>query len=170
MVVGTAGGLYLRSRFESRYMAADSMRPTLNVDDRILIDKSRDSRENIRRGDIIIFKPNQMLTAQGYNAPFIKRVIALPGETVAVRGGVWINGRQLRENYILETPQYQFGPVTVPPNSYFVLGDNRNNSYDSHIWGFITQDLVMGRATRIYLPPERARELPRPETRYFPTQ
>ena len=163
-VVGTAGIFYIRTQFEARYIASGSMQPTLEVNDRILIDKFLDPAEAIQRGDIILFNPTQTLQTKGIKDALISRAIGLPGETIEVKqGGVWINGQALKENYLLEAPQYQFGPVKIPANSYFVLGDNRNNSYDSHFWGFVTRDLIIGRATRIYLPAERSQALPRPE-------
>ena len=85
-------------------------------------------------------------------------MIGLPGETVEVkRGQVYINGQPLQEDYIAEAPQYQWGPVKIPARHYVVLGDNRNNSYDSHYWGFVPRELIIGKAISIYWPPERAR-------------
>ena len=87
---------------------------------------------------------------------FIKRIIGLPGETVEVRAdeGVYINGSLLNEPYINEIPNYNFGPVTVPENSYIVFGDNRNRSADSHYWSypFITFDDIDGKAILRYFP------------------
>ncbi|MEQ8963911.1 MAG: signal peptidase I, partial [Coleofasciculus sp. C2-GNP5-27] len=65
-----------------------------------------------------------------------------------------INGQPLLEEYIEEAPEYQYGPVVVPDNHYLVLGDNRNNSYDSHYWGFVNQDLIIGKAIAIIYPAE----------------
>ena len=70
-----------------------------------------------------------------------------------------INDRPLQEKYIEAPPQYQYGPVTVPPNSYLVLGDNRNNSYDSHFWGFVPRDNIIGRAIVRFWPLNRIGEL-----------
>lgn len=89
--------------------------------------------------------------------PFIKRVIGLPGEKVEVKSGkVFINNQPLVEKYIAEPPQYTWGANTVPAKSYFVLGDNRNNSYDSHFWGFVPQNYIIG-TVGIYCPTERQR-------------
>ena len=81
-------------------------------------------------------------------------------ETVEVKGTkVYINNQPLEEKYIAQKPQYSYGPVTIPAKSYFVLGDNRNNSYDSHFWGFVPQALIIGKAIGIYCPSGRQRLL-----------
>jgi signal peptidase I len=101
-----------------------------------------------RRGDVVVFRfPNQP------DRDFIKRIIAVPGETVQVKEGlVYINDKPLDENYILERPNYNYGPEVVPDGEYFVLGDNRNNSYDSRSWGFVPEKNIIGRAWVSYLP------------------
>jgi signal peptidase I len=90
-------------------------------------------------------------------------VIGLPGETVEVKGGrVYVNNQPLREKYIKESPQYDYGPVIVPNDQYLVLGDNRNNSYDSHYWGFVPQDNIIGRAAVRFWPINRVGEIGAP--------
>jgi signal peptidase I len=126
----------------------------------------------IRRGDVIVFKyPEEP------DRDFIKRVIGLPGETVELRDKkVYINGSPLDEPYVhfLEPPRGEngstlheftsfdvrerYGPVTVPPNQYFVMGDNRDNSQDSRYWGFLRRDYVKGKALVIYWSYEAGRE------------
>ncbi len=146
--------------FEVRYIPSGAMLPTLQVNDRVLIDKLAYRSRPPKRGDIILFEPTDTLRQQNFRDSFIKRVIGLPGETVKVRGRkVSVNNQPLEENYISDKPNYEYGPVKVPPNSYFVPGDNRNNSYDSHYWGFVPQALIMGKAIRIERPPERRRLL-----------
>lgn len=121
---------------EARYIPSTSMLPTLKVNDRLLIEKVGYRFDSPERGDIIVFSPTKTLQGQGYHDAFIKRVIGLPGETIAIRGGiVYVNGEPISEPYIAEPPNYHCEPVTVPNNHYLVLGDNRNNSYDSHLWG-----------------------------------
>jgi signal peptidase I len=145
---------------EARYIPSGSMLPTLQINDRLIVDKVGYRFTTPQRGDIVVFSPTETLERQNFHDAFIKRVIGLPGETVEVKGGrVYINGNALRENYLNETPQYQWGPQTVPPNSYLVLGDNRNNSYDSHYWGFVPQDKIIGRAVVRFWPPERVGEI-----------
>jgi signal peptidase I len=123
---------------------------------------------DIRRGDIVVFKyPEEP------DRDFIKRVIGLPGETVELRNKkVFINDKALDEPYIhfLTPPSndYQevtsadvrerFGPVTVPADRYFVMGDNRDNSQDSRYWGFLPRDYVKGKALMIYWSYESGRE------------
>jgi signal peptidase I len=151
---------------EARYIPSGSMLPTLQINDRLIVDKVGYHFKNPQRGDIIVFSPTETLKRQNFHDAFIKRVIGLPGEKVEIKGGrVYINGTALRENYLNETPQYQWGPQTVPPESYLVLGDNRNNSYDSHYWGFVPRDKIIGRAVVRFWPFDRAGEID-PEPNY----
>lgn len=150
----------LEDAFEVRYIPSGAMLPTLQINDNVLIDKLSYRSHSPKRGDIVIFKPTTTLLQQHFKDVFIKRIIGLPGEKVEVRDRkVYINNQYLKENYIAEAPNWQYGPVNVPANSYFVLGDNRNNSYDSHYWGFVPQDLIVGQAVRIFWPPSRQGEL-----------
>ncbi len=142
--------------FEARYIPSGAMEPTVQVNDRLIIDKHTYKSESPKRGDIVIFKPTEALEKQNFKDSFIKRIIGLPGEIVEVKNGkVYINNIPLQENYIAEPPNYEYGPVKIPANSYFVLGDNRNNSYDSHYWGFVPQSLISGKAIGIFCPIER---------------
>lgn len=144
-----------REAFEARYIPSGAMEPTLQIGDKLLIDKHTYKSEEPKRGDIILFNPTETLRQQNFQTALIKRVIGLPGETVEIKTGrVYINTRPLQEDYIQEPPDYQYGPVKVPTNSYFVLGDNRNNSYDSHYWGFVPRSLIFGKAIGIYCPIE----------------
>jgi signal peptidase I len=105
-----------------------------------------------KRGDIIVFRaPNQAVGAP--ERDFIKRIVGLPGETVEVRAcKVFVNGQALDEPYIEELPLYTYGLETVPPGQYFVLGDNRNNSSDSHSWGMLPKENIIGQAWFTYWP------------------
>lgn len=141
---------------EARYIPSGSMTPTLQVNDRLIIDKWSYRFQDPKRGEIVIFSPTEKLKQLNFNSPFVARVIGVPGDKVEVKGGlVYINNQALEEKYIQEPPKYNFGPVQVSSNSYFVLGDNRNNSYDSHYWGFVPRENIFGKATQIYWPPER---------------
>lgn len=163
---------------EARYIPSTSMLPTLQINDRLIIEKVGYRFTSPERGDIIVFSPTNELKRQGYNDAFIKRVIGLPGETISVKGGiVYVNDQPLSEQYIAEEPNYNCEPVTVPDNHYLVLGDNRNNSYDSHLWGnnrkqnydsqlwadnckqdswgFVPRDKIIGRAAVRFWPLDR---------------
>src|SRR5204862_2056418 len=159
-----------------------SMKESLQIGDHLLVNKfvfgptaPRPERAvlpvgTIKRGDVIVFKyPVEP------DRDFIKRVIGLPGETVEVREKkVYINGRPLDEGYVhfLAPPsapselhevtsfdvRERYGPVTVPPNQYFVMGDNRDNSQDGRYWGFLPRENVKGRALLIYWSYEAERE------------
>lgn len=101
-----------------------------------------------RRGEVIVFR-----YPQDPSRDFIKRVIGTPGETVEIRSGkVYINGIPVEEPYLRDLPLYMLPPQKVPLGNYFVLGDNRNNSSDSHIWGVVPIDNVVGRAWFTYWP------------------
>ncbi len=124
-----------------------SMQPNLYEGEYVIVDKISYTLSTPQRGDIIVFEK----TGQ---PDLIKRVIGLPGDTVEVRNQqVFVNGVALKEPYIANPPNYAFGPVQVEPGRYFVLGDNRSNSSDSHVWGTIPADTIVGRAWIIYWPP-----------------
>jgi signal peptidase I len=109
-------------------------------------------KKPIQRGHVIVFK-----YPEDPSRDFIKRVIALPGQTVEVHGGqVYVNGVARSEPYLDKPPAYEYGPVQVPEGQYFVLGDNRNNSYDSHSWGMLGESFMIGRAEVRYWPLAKA--------------
>lgn len=142
---------------EFRYIPASSMESTLQINDRLVVNKLIYHLDNPQRGDIIVFEATDNLKKEGYEDDFIKRIIGLPNEKVEVKNNqVYINDQPLEENYIKEKPDYNFGAVIVPSDSYFVLGDNRNNSYDSHYWGFVPTENIIGKATKIFYPFERS--------------
>ena len=146
-------------RYETRFIPSEAMLPTLQVNDKILIDKQAYKDKLPKRGDLILFNPTETLIENGYTAAFIERVIGLPGETIEIKdGNVYINGNAIAEDYILEPPKYSFPLTKIPAASYFVLGDNRNNSYDSHYWGYVPQELIIGKTVSIYYPPSRVRD------------
>ncbi|HIK46778.1 MAG TPA: signal peptidase I [Leptolyngbyaceae cyanobacterium M65_K2018_010] len=143
---------------EPRYIPSNSMDPTLQIGDRLLVDKLSYRWQPPHRGDIVVFKPPAQLVGLGYNGgqAFIKRIVGEPGDTLeVVDGQVRLNGQILAESYILAPPQYHLGPVTVPPGHLFVLGDNRNDSNDSHVWGPLPQANLIGRARFRFWPLDR---------------
>lgn len=120
-----------------------------------------------QRGDIIVFKYPVDPTRN-----FIKRCIGLPGDTIDIKNKkVYVNGKPLTEPYVVfKDPQIyprssyipreyserdNFGSVTVPPNAFFMMGDNRDNSYDSRFWGFVPEENIKGEALFLYWPPKR---------------
>src|SRR5919199_3600908 len=145
---------------EARYIPSGSMLPTLQINDRLIIDKISYDFRDPTRGDIVVFSPTDALKKQNFKDAFIKRVIGLPGDKVEVKDGlVYVNAQPLQEKYIEDQPNYRFGPVSVPPNEYLVLGDNRNNSYDSHYWGFVPRKNIIGRAVVRFWPLNRVGEI-----------
>lgn len=143
---------------EPRYIPSDSMVPTLQVSDRLVIDKLGYRFRDPQFRDIVIFRPPSLLQELGYgnDQVFIKRVIGLPGQTLSVQNGrVEVDGRVLQEPYIAAPPAYSLGQIQVPTGEYFVMGDNRNNSNDSHVWGFLPQEQIMGRAVWRFWPLDR---------------
>lgn len=145
-----------KSNIESRYISSSSMEPTLQVNDKIIINKLIYNSTKPQRGDIIIFEPTDSMKKEGFKDVFLKRIIGLPKEKVEIKNNqVYINDQPLEETYIKEKPDYNYSPIILPPDSYFVLGDNRNNSYDSHYWGFVPRENIIGKATKIYYPFER---------------
>jgi signal peptidase I len=143
---------------EPRYIPSESMFPTLDLGDRLVIEKVSYKFHPLDRGDIIVFQPPPQLQAIGYEADraFIKRAIAVGGDTVAVSNGiVYLNDRPLIEPYIAQAPEYNYPAVTIPAGQVFVMGDNRNNSNDSHRWGFLPQENIIGHAVFRFWPLDR---------------
>ncbi len=183
IVIAVILALFIRTFIVQAFkIPTGSMENNLLIGDHLLVNKfvfgptaSRLERAllpvgTVRRRDIIVFKyPEEP------ERDFIKRVIGLPGETVEVREKkVYVNGAALVEPYahFLEaasTPsefrevtsfdvREKYGPVTVPPNQYFVMGDNRDNSQDSRYWGFLPRDYIKGKALIIYWSYEAGRD------------
>jgi len=136
---------------EGRWIPSGSMLPTIQVGDRVMVNKFIYYFKEPERGDIVVFEPPESINQKD---DYIKRIIGLPGDKIEVKDGkVWVNDEPLDEPYILEPSNYEYGPVQVPENALFVMGDNRNISYDSHLWnGWLTMDHLKGKAFLIYWP------------------
>lgn len=149
---------------EARYIPSGSMLETLQINDRLIVDKLSYKFSSPQRGDIIVFNPTKALEKQNFHDAFIKRVVALPGEKVELKNGkVYVNGKVLQEKYVngqqtstdvcpAGEPPYLAKAVVVPPKSYLVLGDNRRNSYDGRCWGLVPSDRIIGKASVRFWP------------------
>ncbi len=122
-----------------------SMEPNFQEGQRVYVFKLAYKLHEPERGDVIVFHPPPPYNPKA--TPFIKRIIALPGDTVEIKmGSVYINGSQLHEPYINEPPNYTFHQYKIPEDNYFVLGDNRNNSNDSHTGWTVPRQSIIGKA------------------------
>ena len=138
------------------FIPTPSMVPTLKVDDRLLVDKITLRTRDVRRGDIVVFERPETFTDTSIK-DLIKRVVGLPGETLEGRdGAVWVNGKRLDEPYLVKgVTTSDFAPVKVAVDHYFVMGDNRPESFDSRFWGTVEREKIIGRALLRVWPPTR---------------
>ena len=142
--------------FENYRVVGQSMVPSLQNNQFLVVSKLDYRLHEPRRGDIIVFRdpfdPERKL---------IKRIIGLPGEIVEVqRGEVLVDNQRLSEPYISDLGRYNQSLTMIPDGQYYVLGDNRNNSSDSHTWGLLAGDKIVGKALLCYWPPEEWGLLP----------
>lgn len=140
---------------DTRIVPTTSMVPTIKAGDRLFVEKITYRFKGLERGEVIVFKPPAQ---SGLKDDLIKRLIALPGDTVEVKSGkLYVNDIAQEEPYLAEPIQYSMEKLEVPDNKIFVLGDNRNRSYDSHEWGFADIGSVKGKALLTYWPLDRVR-------------
>lgn len=140
---------------DSDIITSNSMRPTLRVGDRVFTNKLAYRKGMPGRGDIITFRFPSCTVGDAEDI-LIKRVIGVAGDTIEVRNAaVYRNGKRLDESYIKEAIQYEKPAILVPQGQLFVLGDNRNVSDDSHIWGVLDGRRVIGKATIRFWPMSR---------------
>jgi signal peptidase I len=132
------------------YVPSESMLSTIKPKTRILANRLHYYAKKPQRGDIVVFKyPDNEQTL------FVKRVIGLPGETVEVKNGiVYIDGEKLSEPYIKQPSSNNFGPYKVPEGRYFMMGDNRNSSWDSRYWTnkYVEKSKILGKVFLVYFP------------------
>jgi signal peptidase I len=143
---------------EPRFIPSESMVPTLLVGDRLVVEKISYHFHPPATGEIVVFAPPDALQAEGYTKEqvFIKRIIGRAGQTIEVKQGkVYRDGKPLTENYIAQQPNYEMSAANIPQGNLFVMGDNRNYSNDSHIWGFLPEENIIGRAVFRFWPLDR---------------
>ncbi len=138
--------------FQNFVVEGSSMVPTLMQGDRLIVSRLSYIFGQPERGDIIVFQ-----YPFGPERDFVKRIIGLPGETVAIQNGqVFINGKPLPpETYVQNHSRDNYGPITLAEDEYFVMGDNRTGSSDSRSWGPMQAHFIIGKAWLIYYPFER---------------
>ncbi|HEY7946239.1 MAG TPA: signal peptidase I, partial [Acidimicrobiales bacterium] len=150
LVLVVAVGLALGIRAyvaQTYFIPSASMQPTLLIGDRILVDKLSYRLHGVGRGDIVVFATPPKEPAEPGINDLVKRVIGLPGDVISSKGGrVYIDGRPLHEPYLVPgTVTTDITTQKVPPNEYFVMGDNRSDSQDSRFFGPISRSLIVGR-------------------------
>ena len=156
---------------EPRYIPSLSMYPTFDVGDQLFVEKISKKwfRRPIQRGDVVVFSPPQALLDILFKEygnsneikpkeALIKRVVAIEGDRAQVKrdGKLYVNGEPQTDAFTKEdAANYRYGPINVPKDNVLVLGDNRNESLDGHIWGCLPADKIIGRAICVYWPPWR---------------
>jgi signal peptidase I len=170
ILVALVVAIILRTFVVGTYsIPSGSMEPTLNIGDRILVDKLSYDLHGIHRADVIVFAtPKDEHCAGPPVADLVKRVIGLPGETISLRGGqVYINHKLLAEPWLPTAVQHEttpgpssapyslINPYKIPANHVFVMGDNRTESCDSRYWGPITESSIVGKVDVRFWPLSR---------------
>jgi signal peptidase I len=159
-IIGNYYPQWLENRFERFIIPSISLQPTLQINDIVFVRKSPNYVP--QKGDIVVFTPSENIKAADSDVSdyYIKRIIATAGNEVEVKQGkVYLNNKPLQEPYIAESPEYELNSLIIPENHYLVFGDNRNNSFDSHIWGLLPKDVIVGQAYKIGWPPQRIQPL-----------
>lgn len=145
IVIAVVISLFVRTYVaEAMRVPTGSMIPTIQINDRLIVEKML-WMTTLDHGDIVVFTP-PVVGDEGKR--YVKRLIGLPGDTLEIKdGALFRNGLKINEPYLQEEMNYTFGPVTVPEDHYFFLGDNRNESYDAHLWStpFVSKDKLIGK-------------------------
>ena len=141
----------IQATIQSVVVVGGSMYPTLEGGERLLVSKVVYYLRQPERGDVVVFQ-----STNHRSSDYIKRIIALPGDTVEiVKGIVYLNGSEVDEPYIKYPASYTVDDQEIPQNSYFVLGDNRDNSNDSHNAWLVPRQNIVGKAWIAIWPPEK---------------
>ncbi|MDA8196938.1 MAG: signal peptidase I [Actinomycetota bacterium] len=142
---------------QSFYIPSGSMIPTLQINDRILVSKINFGLFGVKRGDIVVFRRPPADKVDPTIQDLVKRVIGLPGDTISAKNGVvYIDGHPLAETYLPKNdPTYNLTPIKVPAGDYFMMGDNRTDSYDSRFFGPVPGSLFVGQVVMRYYPLSR---------------
>ncbi|MBP2113503.1 signal peptidase I [Paenibacillus silagei] len=145
IAIGIILSLFIRTYVaEAMRVPTGSMIPTIAINDRLVVDKML-WNTSLKHGDIVVFHPP---VAEDAHKRYVKRLIGLPGDVIEIKEGtLYRNHEAVDEPYLQERMTYTFGPVTVPADQYFFLGDNRNVSYDAHLWEtpFVDKDALIGK-------------------------
>lgn len=156
VIVSQSIGLAVKTNIIQAFrFPSGSMEPTLLIGDHILADR-RQAAKNPNRGDLIVFQ-----YPEDPAKDFVKRVVAVGGDKVEIKDKVlYVNGNEVKEPYVShqeanmipasQNPRDNYGPQVIPKDSYFVLGDNRDKSYDSRFWGAVSKDKVKGTVKNLY--------------------
>ena len=146
IVVALILALIIRAFFlQVFWIPSGSMEPTLDIKDRIVVNKVAFYFRQPKRQEVVVFR--QVASFDQSKKDLIKRLMGLPGEKLEIKNGIiYINGAPVEEKHLLNQDYANFGPVTIPANSYFVMGDNRPASADSRYWGFLPRRNIIGPA------------------------
>lgn len=146
IVVALVLALIIRAFFlQVFWIPSGSMEPTLDINDRIVVNKVVYHFREPRHFEIVVFR--QVYSGDKEKRDLIKRLVGLPGEQLEVKNGVIVvNGQEIKESHPINQDYANFGPVTIPADSYFVMGDNRPASADSRYWGFLPKANLIGPA------------------------
>lgn len=158
IIAGITALILIKFIVQPFYIPSGSMYPTLKKWDFILVNKFVYKFKEPKAGDIVVFHPPPEALAG--DKDYIKRIIAAGKDTLEVKNGnLYINGQLKTEPYVENKADYEYSLVKIPQGKFFVMGDNRSNSGDSHVWGFLPEKNVVGKAIVIIWPPGRVRIL-----------
>ncbi|MHB2018933.1 MAG: signal peptidase I [Candidatus Xenobia bacterium] len=162
IVAGATALFLIHFVIRSFYIPSGSMEHTLEINDYILVNEWVYHVYHPARGDIIVFRPPPEAGPDAEDKDYIKRVIAVAGDTFELRDDeVYVNGQPVNEPYkfVDGYGPPNFGPLTIKPGCVWCMGDNRHNSSDSRVWGQLPVQRIIGKAAMIFFPPYRIRLL-----------